>query len=175
MIKNYLETLRQLRREETEQEVSNLIEILGDTPSIKTIEAVLKHYKAIDQKIISEGLLEDMDDMEIDTFDGENVKAKVKLSVSASIKNPETGYQWLIDNDYGDLLKDTIDFPKGELDEDTVAYLNTKGLSYKRKTAIHPATLKKVMKDRFEDGQELPDESVIKVSHFPYVEVKFKN
>lgn len=174
MIKDYLKTIQELRRETTELEVKGFISQLGTSFSIKLLEEAVKHYKAIDQGIVSKGLLEDLDDMEIDTFENDQVKAKIKLSVSASIKDKDAGYKWLEQYGYGDLLKDTIDFPKGELTPEVVDLMEEQGLSYTRKTSIHSASLKKIMKDRFEAGEELPEEDTIKVSHFSFVEIKEK-
>jgi hypothetical protein len=178
MIKKYLNQIQELRRETTSNEIEDLIRYLDDyfqgLPPIKLLEETIKHYKAIDQSIISQGLLEDLDDMEIDTFENDNIKAKIKLSVSASIKDKERGYRWLEDFGYGDLLKDTLAFPKGELNKESVDFMEKQGLSYVRKTSIHSASLKKIMKDRFEAGEELPEEDLIKVSHFSFVEIKEK-
>ncbi len=174
MIKANLELLKQLREEATPESVVGTIESLGDYFSIPVLEEVLKHYKRLDQEIISKALLEDLTDMDIDSFENEEVKAKIKMSVNASMKDKLLGADWLESHGYGDIIKSTLSFGKGELTPDILKVLDEKGLSYSLDSKVHPASLKKVISDRIKDGEELPPEGVINVSTFDYVEVKRK-
>ena len=172
----FLEKVIKLREPETEHQVDELIKYLGETPSIPLIERVLAHYKKEEKKILSEDLLEWMnenDQVEFVSEDG--YKVSINTYVSSKVLDPETAFAWLVRNQYGDLIKDNLEFPKGELTKRAEEMLDALGLSYIKKSGIHPQSLKKIMSDRLKAGEELPDEDMgIKVSYYDECKVKEK-
>ena len=117
-----------------------------------------------------------MNDNDQLTFETEDVKVKIRTNLSAKILNPEIGFKWLIDNQYGDMIKDNLEFPKGELTPEAEQAFCELGLSYTKKSGVHPQTLKKIMTDRLNDGETLPDEEDdgIKIGYFDECVVKEK-
>ena len=174
-MKDLLERVRRLRREATPDEVQALINDLGETTSIAVLEEVLKHYKRIERVILSGDLLEWMRENDLEQFENDEVRVKIKPYVSAKVEDAQAAFSWLESRQYGDLIKDTLDFAKGELSreiEDTLASL---GVSYTKKSGIHPQSLKKIISDRLKAGEDLPcDEDGILVNFYDECEVKEK-
>jgi len=143
--------------------------------SVKSLEEVVKYYKAEERRLRTEDLLEWMNENDQQAFETEDCKVTIRTSVSSKVIDPDSAFAWLIKNQYGDLIKDTLDFPKGELTEEVEDILKEIGLSYTKKSGIHPQTLKKVISDRLKDGEDLPDEDAgIKVGYFDECVVKAK-
>lgn len=154
---NLLERIKSFQRPVEAHKVDILIEMLGQEPSIATLEAVVEHYKAEKKKILGKDLLEWMQENDQTTFETEDFKVVIKTFVSAKIMSDEEGFKWLEAHQYGDMIKDTLAFPKGELTPEAESALEELGLSYTKKSGIHPQTLKKIMSDRLKDGEMLPD------------------
>lgn len=155
--------------------LADTIKYLGQTPSIATLEEVLKYYKAEEKKILSKDLLAWMNEHDQNTFETDDLKVSIKTYVSAKMLNPDAGFNWLIKNQYGDLIKDNLEFPKGELTQDAEKMLEDLGLSYVKKSGVHPQSLKKIMSDRLNSGEMLPDEDDgISVNYYDECAVKEK-
>ena len=96
--------------------------------------------------------------------------------MSAKVEDSDGAFRWLEANQYGDLIKDTLDFPKGEFTVETQAVLDELGVSYTKKSGIHPQSLKKIMSDRLKAGEDLPSEdSGIKINFYDECKVKGKS
>lgn len=174
-MKILLEKVQGLRKPVNESHVAYLIKQLGEAPSIATIEAVLKHYKNELKKILSGDLLEWMMEHDQTSFENEALKVTIKTFVSAKMEDPEKGFDWLTENEYGDLIKTTVDFPKGEFTDETKETLKEMGLSFTMKNGIHPQTLKKVISDRLDAGEDLPNEEEgIKIHYYDECHIKDK-
>ena len=174
-MKDLLDKVRKLRREENQEEVTALINDLGATPSIPVLEAVLKHYKAVEREILTTDLLEWMQENDQTTFETDTEKVSIATYVSAKVKYTDAAFGWLISNQYGDLIKDTLDFPKGEFNDQAKAALESLGVSYTMKSGIHPQSLKKIMSDRLKAGSALPDEEYgFNINYFDEVRIKNK-
>ena len=173
---NLLEKIRSFQEPANLVHVREITDSLGETPSIKTLEEVLKHYKAEMKRILGKDLLEWMNENEQTTFETEDLKVSIKTYVSAKMLDPDFGFRWLIDNQYGDLIKDNLEFPKGELTPEAEGALEELGLSFIKKSGIHPQSLKKIITDRLNAGEMLPDEegNGIKVGYFDECVVKEK-
>lgn len=180
-MKELLERALQLDAAVNQDDVNLLIAMLENQKyllekiSIKSLEEVVKHFKAERKKLLSEDLLEWMNENDQQSFETEDCKVSIRTFVSSKVLNPDLAFSWLNDHQYGDLIKDTLDFPKGELTSEVEDSLNNMGLSYTKKSGIHPQTLKKVMSDRLKDGEDLPNEDVgIQVGYFDECVVKAK-
>lgn len=174
-MKDLLERLRGFRKPATKGEVQQLLAILGETTSIPVLEEVLKHYKNEEKAILTGDLLEWMRENDLEMFENDEVKVSISTFVSTKVENPDLAFRWLEENQYGDLIKDTLDFPKGELTEDVEKLLAERGLSYSKKSGIHPQSLKKIMADRLKAGETLPDEDTgIKINFYDEAKVKEK-
>lgn len=157
-MKDLINKVKLLRREANPAEVQALINDLGPTPSIAVLEEVLKHYKRVEKGILSNDLLEWMRENDLEKFENDDVRVSIKPYVSAKVNDPDSAFEWLENNQYGDLIKDTLDFPKGELSREVLELLDQQGLSYNKKSGIHPQSLKKIISDRLKSGEDIPSE-----------------
>jgi len=174
-MKDLLTKVRALQRKSTLQEVEALIKDLGELPSIEVLEEVLAHYKESLRETLSKDLLEWMQENDMDMFENEDVRVSIATYVSAKVKDPDLAFAWLNSHQYGDLIKDTLDFQKGELSAEIEKALESLGASYTKKSGIHPQSLKKIMSDRLKTGDDLPyPEDGIDVSYFDECKVKEK-
>lgn len=174
-MKDLLDKLALLRHPASEESIKNLTEYLGEYYSIPILEALVKHYKEVEKQILAVDLLEWMQENDLTQFENEQVKVTIATYVNAKIDDAEKAFSWLEKNEYGDLIKDSLDFAKGELTKDIEAMLDDAGASYSKKSGIHPQSLKKIMRDRFFAGEVLPDEDEgFKLSFFEECAVKEK-
>jgi len=119
--------------------------------------------------------LEWMQENDQTTFETDTEKVSIATYVSAKVKDTDAAFGWLIRNQYGDLIKDTLDFPKGEFSDQAKAALESLGVSYTMKSGIHPQSLKKIMSDRLKAGSALPDEEYgFNINYFDEVRIKNK-
>jgi hypothetical protein len=175
IMKDLLNKVRNIQREADPQEVQALIADLGATPSIAVLEEVVKHYKEVVRSILTKDLLEWMQENDMDTFENEDVKVSIATYVSAKVQDPDKAFQWLQSHQYGDLIKDSLDFQKGELSPELEEAIASFGVSYSKKSGIHPQSLKKIISDRLKSGEALPDaEDGIEVNYFDECRVKEK-
>lgn len=175
-MKDLLERVKRLRRKAGEEEVEAMINDLGPSPSIDLLEKVLKHYKAVEQGILAGDLLEWMQENDQLTFETDDFTAKIDTYVSSKVKDDKAAFRWLEENQYGDLIKDTLNFKKGEFTPEAEEALNALGIDVSdRKRGIHPQSLKKIISDRLKAGEEVPTEDDgIDVNFFDIVKVKEK-
>ena len=172
-MKDLLDRIRELRLEPDEDEIQRLLAI--PVLSIPMLEAMLVRRKAEQREILTGSLLEWMQENDQVTFETDEEKVTISTYVSAKVEDADTAFKWLEDEQYGDLIKDTLDFPKGELTPDIEDMLELHGVSYAKKSGIHPQSLKKVMSDRLKDGDTLPteDEGFL-INYFDECKVKAK-
>lgn len=174
-VKDLLIKVRNLQREATQEEVQSLINDLGVTPSISVLEEVTKHYKEVVRGILTKDLLEWMRENDMDMFENEDVKVSVATYVSAKVQDSEKAFQWLNSRQYGDLIKDTLEFGKGEFSVEVAKAIEQFGVSYTKKSGIHPQSLKKIISDRLKAGDDLPEqEDGIEVNYFDECRIKEK-
>lgn len=171
-MKTLLYKIKKLQAPENNIGVTNILEL---NPSIATLEAALKLQKKKLKDILSGDLLEWMNENDQTVFETEDFKVAIKTFVFAKIGNTDAAFDWLISNQYGDLIRTSVDFPKGEFTEEAQYTLEKMGLSFTRKDGVHPQTLKKVISDRLAAGEDIPDEdNGIKVLYYDECSVKEK-
>ena len=128
-------------------------------------EALLKQKKERADKISAEVIPEIMESMKLKTLklqDGSAIEVKEVYSATIPVANRESAYQWLRDNDLGDLIKNeiTVSFGRGEDDKATQYASLAEGQGYQpqQKLKVEPMTLKALYRERAESGQDLPSE-----------------
>jgi len=163
-----------LNRDFTDQQWEFCMKMFRETPPIKLFEALVKHYKAINQKIITESLLSDMEENDLTKFENDNVKVVIKQKVTTKTVDKTALLKWLESNGYEDVITEVLSFPKGELKAEELQLLEDRGLSFTREGSAPPASVKKIISDRIREGEEIPGEDVITVSYFDMAEVKKK-
>ena len=153
-----------------------------DNPALKTIaelaekiqsqeqqvadtEEKLKKQKEELRKLQNEELPMLMQEIGFKKFeleDGSSVNIKEIYAGSISQANKEKAFNWLRENKFDDIIKNTVTtaFGKGE---DTAAknfmdIAEQAGYTPVQKTEVHPQTLKAFIKERVEGGDEFPME-----------------
>ena len=128
-------------------------------------ETLLKQKKERADKISAEVIPGIMESMKLKTLklqDGSAVEVKDIYSATIPLTNREGAYQWLRENDLGDLIKNeiTVSFGRGE-DTKASEYTSlaeSKGYQPSQKLKVEPMTLKALYRERVEAKQDLPSE-----------------
>lgn len=94
--------------------------------------------------------------------DGSEITVRQTYSASPSVENRPKVYEWLRDNGFGDIIKNTVFCTFGR-DEDEkarqfYATVEQAGLVAESKTEVHPMTLRAFVRERVEAGEEFPME-----------------
>ena len=127
-----------------------------------------QEYKEMKRKVelvSSEVIPTMMQEMNISTLklaDGTSVEVKPVYGASIPTKSKEEAFKWLRDNGLGDLIKNEITVAFGR-DEDNKAQqyaVLAQGQGYEpiQKLKVEPMTLKALVRERLESGQEMPSE-----------------
>ena len=94
--------------------------------------------------------------------DGSEVTVKQTYGASILVDNRPAAYEWLRENGYDDIIKNTVAcaFGRGEDDQASAfkAFAEKQGYYAEQKTEIHPQTLRAFVKERVESGDEFPME-----------------
>ena len=132
---------------------------------LKRKDTELKDLKKALDVISGEVIPTMMTEMNISTLklaDGSAVEVKPIYGASISIDKKEKAFNWLRNNGLGDLIKNeiTVSFGRNE-DNKAMAYaILAKGQGYEpaQKLKVEPMTLKALVRERLESGQEMPFE-----------------
>ena len=94
--------------------------------------------------------------------DGSSVEVKTNYSATITLANKEKAFNWLRENDLGDIIKNelTVSFGRNE-DNKAAEYADlAKGQGYQptQKLKVEPMTLKALVRERIEGGKPLPTE-----------------
>ncbi len=139
--------------------------IQSQEQQIANTEEDLKKQKEELRNLQNEELPMLMQEIGIKKFeleDGSSVNIKEIYAGSISQANKEKAFNWLRENKFDDIIKNTVTtaFGKGE---DTAAknfmdIAEQAGYTPVQKTEVHPQTLKAFIKERVEGGDEFPME-----------------
>jgi septum formation inhibitor MinC len=139
--------------------------IQSQEQQIANTEEDLKKQKEELRKLQNEELPMLMQEIGFKKFeleDGSSVNIKEIYAGSISQANKEKAFNWLRENKFDDIIKNTVTtaFGKGE---DTAAknfmdIAEQAGYTPVQKTEVHPQTLKAFIKERVEGGDEFPME-----------------
>ena len=127
----------------------------------KSVSKLKEQAKVLSQFEIPE-MMEKMHITKLKLKDGEAVEIKRFYSAAILPEHQEKAFQWLRDNDLGDIIKNdvTVTFGRGE-DNKASEYANlAKGQGYEpvQKIGVHAQTLKAVVRERLEAGREMPSD-----------------
>ena len=105
-------------------------------------------------------LMEEMHISKLKLKDGSAVEVKPFYSASIMSDRTEEAFNWLRENGHGDIIKNdvTVTFGRGE-DNKAMAYATlARGQGYEpvQKIGVHTQTLKAVVRERTESGQDMP-------------------
>jgi hypothetical protein len=95
-------------------------------------------------------------------MDGSSVDVKPNYSANITIANKDAAFQWLRDNNLGDIIKNEISVSFGRNEDnkaaDYAALAEGQGYQPTQKLKVEPMTLKALVRERIEAGKELPTE-----------------
>ena len=136
---------------------------LEDQVTLKENE--LKELKRKAELLSGEVIPTMMQEMNISTLklaDGSSVEVKPVYGASIPIAKKEQAYNWLRENGLGDIIKNevTVAFGRNE-DNKAIAYANlAQGQGYQpvQKLKVEPMTLKALVRERIEAGQDMPSD-----------------
>ena len=128
-------------------------------------EKKLKELKRNQELLSGEVIPTMMTEMNISTLklaDGSAVEVKPVYGASIPVAKKEEAYTWLRENGLGDLIKNeiTVGFGRNE-DNKAMAYATlAQGQGYEpiQKLKVEPMTLKALVRERLESGQEMPSD-----------------
>ena len=130
-----------------------------------TKEKELKELKRKVELVSGEVIPTMMQEMNISTLklaDGSSVEVKPVYGASIPIAKREEAFKWLRDNDLGDLIKNevTVAFGRGEDNKaaDYATLAQGQGFEPVQKLKVEPMTLKALVRERLEAGQEMPSD-----------------
>jgi len=132
---------------------------------IKQKETELKKLKKDSEIISGEVIPTIMNEMSLSSLklaDGSSIEIKKIYGASIPIAKREAAFNWLRENDLGDIIKNevTVSFGRGE-DNKAAEYASlAQGQGYEpaQKLKVEPMTLKALLRERTEAGQEMPSE-----------------
>jgi hypothetical protein len=132
---------------------------------IEKKELELKKIKSDLEILSGEVIPTIMQEMNIKTMklaDGSAVEVKPVYGASISTDRKEEAYNWLRSNGLGDLIKNevTVSFGRNE-DNKAIAYATLaqgQGFEPIQKLKVEPMTLKALVRERLESGQEMPSD-----------------
>ena len=132
---------------------------------IEEQEKKLKELKRNQELLSGEVIPTMMTEMNISTLklaDGSAVEVKPVYGASIPVAKKEEAYTWLRENGLGDLIKNEIAVAFGRNEDNkAVAYATlAQGQGYEpiQKLKVEPMTLKALVRERLESGQEMPSD-----------------
>ena len=95
-------------------------------------------------------------------MDGSSVDVQPNYSASITIANRDAAFKWLRDNNLGDIIKNEISVSFGRNEDNKAAdyavLAEERGYQPTQKLKVEPMTLKALVRERIENGKELPTE-----------------
>jgi hypothetical protein len=146
--------------------VAALARTIRDKESrISDLEQQLKEEKKTLIKLTDEEMPSMLAEIGMSSFaldDGSTVEVKQTYGASILVEKRPEAYEWLRDNGYDDIIKNTVacQFGRGEDDQASAfaAFAQQQGYVPDQKTEVHPQTLRAFVKERCEAGEEFPME-----------------
>jgi len=148
-----------------EDEIDQVTKLQSLEDEIDEQEKKLKELKRNQELLSGEVIPTMMTEMNISTLklaDGSAVEVKPVYGASIPVAKKEDAFTWLRKNGLGDLIKNeiTVAFGRNE-DNKAMAYANlAQGQGYEpvQKVKVEPMTLKALVRERLESGQEMPSD-----------------
>ena len=127
----------------------------------KELKELKRHIDLVSGEVIPT-MMQEMNISTLKLADGSSVEVKPVYGASITVANKEAAYTWLRENGLGDLIKNeiTVSFGRNE-DNKASEYANlAKGQGYEpvQKLKVEPMTLKALVRERLESGQEMPSD-----------------
>jgi hypothetical protein len=132
---------------------------------VNELEQKLKNEKRALMKLTDEDLPTMLAEIGLTSMkldDGSEVSIKPQYGASILVDNRPAAYEWLRENGYDDIIKNTVacTFGRGEDDKASAfkAFAEKEGFFAEQNTGIHHTTLRAFVKERIENGDDFPME-----------------
>jgi pyruvate carboxylase len=155
-----------LDKSENIKSLSNEVQKMESlSKEIEDIEENLKKKKK-DLDVISgeviPTMMSEMGLSQLKLMDGSQIDVKPFYNATITVANRESAFNWLRQNGLGDIIKNevVVSFGRGE-DNKAAEYAELakgQGLQPAQKLKVEPMTLKALVRQRIEAGQEMPTE-----------------
>ena len=130
------------------------------------VKASEEHTRTLKEKarelsqIVIPQMMKEMNITKLKLKDGASIEVSNFYSAKIILEKQEEAFNWLRSNGLGDIIKNdvTVTFGRGE-DNKAMAYATlAKGQGYEpvQKIGVHSQTLKAVVRERIESGQDMP-------------------
>ena len=136
---------------------------LEDQVALKEHE--LKELKRKAELLSGEVIPTMMQEMNISTLklaDGSSVEVKPVYGASIPVAKKEQAYNWLRENGLGDLIKNEVTVAFGRNEDvkasDYATFVKGQGYEPVQKLKVEPMTLKALVRERVESGQDMPSD-----------------
>ena len=144
---------------------SQVVKLKKLEDELAEVEAHVKELKKQIDMVGGEVIPTMMQEMNISTMklaDGSAVEVKPVYGASIPVAKKEEAYTWLRENGLGDLIKNEIAVAFGRNEDNkAMAYATlAQGQGYEpiQKLKVEPMTLKALVRERLESGQEMPSD-----------------
>jgi hypothetical protein len=133
---------------------------------ISELDDVIKERKEQQRKLLEEtipAMLQELGMAKFTMADGSEITVKPFYSASIKDENRAVAYEWLRQNGYDDIIKNTVSvrFGRGEDDlcETLLNQLRTGNYPVEQAQKVEPQTLKAWVREMVEKGREFPTET----------------
>ena len=155
-----------MSRTENIQSLADQVQRLeGILRRIERSENSLKDLKKEHQRISGEVIPTMMSEMglsELKLQDGSHLKVSTSYRATITEANKEEAFNWLRNNGLGDIIKNEISVSFGRNEDNKAAEYASlaQGQGYEpvQKLKVEPMTLKALVRERLESGQEMPSD-----------------
>ena len=125
------------------------------------LKKIKQHIEIVSGEVIPT-MMQEMNISTLKLADGSSVEVKPVYGASISTSKKEEAYTWLRDNGLGDLIKNevTVSFGRNEDNKASDYAILAQGQGYEpvQKLKVEPMTLKALVRERLESGQEMPSD-----------------
>ena len=152
---------------------SDNVKLLSD--EVKKMDSLSKEIEDIEKKLkekkqdldvisgeVIPTMMSEMGLSQLKLVDGSQIDVKPFYNASITVANRESAFNWLRQNGLGDIIKNevVVSFGRGE-DTKAAEYADLakgQGLQPAQKLKVEPMTLKALVRQRIEAGEEMPSE-----------------
>jgi hypothetical protein len=156
--------------------------MLGKTENIQSLADQVEKLNTLDQQVallekdlkqkkkdfeylsgeVIPTMMAEMGLSQLKLMDGSSVDVKPNYSANITIANRDAAFNWLRTNGLGDIIKNEISVSFGRNEDnkaaDYAALAAERGYQPTQKLKVEPMTLKALVRERIENGKELPTE-----------------
>ena len=127
----------------------------------KELKELKRHIDLVSGEVIPT-MMQEMNISTLKLADGSSVEVKPVYGASITVANKEAAYTLLRENGLGDLIKNeiTVSFGRNEDNKASQYAVLAKGQGFEpfQKLKVEPMTLKALVRERLESGQEMPSD-----------------